>query len=153
MGDRQVTHLYPAAASYHSHSIQVVGLRLKSWWPLSQALPTLISIKLFRLSLHRASDQPQIKLETGWRWRTRQAKADSREVRAVILAADRGALVSVMEEARRHTIEAIRVFVELDVRRESELVRLNAAEAILSQDGATCSGISGRWQFCEQKTE
>ena len=42
-------------------------------------------------------------------------------------------LVSVMEEARRHTTEAIRVLVELMSGANSESVRLNAAEAILSR--------------------
>jgi len=43
------------------------------------------------------------------------------------------ALVSVMEEARKHTLEAIRVLVELMCGANSESVRLNAAEAILSR--------------------
>ena len=43
------------------------------------------------------------------------------------------ALVSVMEEARKHTLEAIRVLVELMCAANSESVRLNAAEAILSR--------------------
>ena len=43
------------------------------------------------------------------------------------------ALVSVMEEARKHTLDAIRVLVELMCGANSESVRLNAAEAILSR--------------------
>jgi hypothetical protein len=43
------------------------------------------------------------------------------------------ALVSVMEEARKHTLEAIDVLVELMCGANSESVRLNAAEAILSR--------------------
>jgi hypothetical protein len=39
------------------------------------------------------------------------------------------ALVSVMEEARKHTLDAIRVLSELMNRAKSESVRLNAAEA------------------------
>jgi len=43
------------------------------------------------------------------------------------------ALASVMHEARRHTIEAIRVQLKLMRTAESESVRLSAAEAILSR--------------------
>jgi hypothetical protein len=43
------------------------------------------------------------------------------------------ALVDVMSEARRHTFEAIRVLLRLMRTAESEAVRLNAAEAILSR--------------------
>jgi hypothetical protein len=43
------------------------------------------------------------------------------------------ALVSVMEEARKHTLDAIRVLSELMLGANSESVRLNAAEAILSR--------------------
>jgi hypothetical protein len=43
------------------------------------------------------------------------------------------ALVSVMEEARLHTLDAIRVLSDLMNRAKSESVRLNAAEAILSR--------------------
>ena len=42
------------------------------------------------------------------------------------------ALVSVMEEARKHTLEAICILAELTRAANSESVRLNAAEAILS---------------------
>ena len=38
-----------------------------------------------------------------------------------------------MEEARKHTLDAIRVLVDLMCRANSESVRLNAAEAILSR--------------------
>jgi hypothetical protein len=38
-----------------------------------------------------------------------------------------------MEEARKHTIDAIRVLVELMCGANSESVRLNAAEALLSR--------------------
>jgi hypothetical protein len=43
------------------------------------------------------------------------------------------ALVSVMEEARRHKTEAIQVLVELMSGANSESVRLNAAEAVLNR--------------------
>ena len=43
------------------------------------------------------------------------------------------ALVSVMQEARKHTLDAIHVLSELMRGAKSELVRLNAAEAILSR--------------------
>jgi hypothetical protein len=43
------------------------------------------------------------------------------------------ALISVMEEARKHTLEAIGVLSELMRGANSESVRLNAAEAILSR--------------------
>jgi hypothetical protein len=43
------------------------------------------------------------------------------------------ALASVMHEARRHTFEALRVELKLMRSAESESVRLNAAEAILSR--------------------
>ena len=43
------------------------------------------------------------------------------------------ALVSVMEEARKHTLEAICILAELMRAANSESVRLNAAEAILSR--------------------
>jgi hypothetical protein len=43
------------------------------------------------------------------------------------------ALVSVMAEARLHTLDAIRVLSELMNRAKSESVRLNAAEVILSR--------------------
>jgi hypothetical protein len=43
------------------------------------------------------------------------------------------ALVSVMEEARKHTLEAIHTLVELMCGATSESVRLNAAEAVLSR--------------------
>ena len=43
------------------------------------------------------------------------------------------ALVSVMQEARLHTLDAIRVLSELMHKAKSESVRLNAAEAILSR--------------------
>jgi hypothetical protein len=43
------------------------------------------------------------------------------------------ALVSVMEEARKHTLDAMRVLSELMRVAKSESVRLNAAEAILSR--------------------
>jgi hypothetical protein len=43
------------------------------------------------------------------------------------------ALASVMHEARRHTFEALRVLLKLMRTAESESVRLNAAEAILSR--------------------
>lgn len=43
------------------------------------------------------------------------------------------ALASVMYEARRHTFEALRVLLKLMRTAESELVRLNAAEAVLSR--------------------
>jgi hypothetical protein len=43
------------------------------------------------------------------------------------------ALASVMHEARRHTLEALRVLLKLMRDAESESVRLNAAEAILSR--------------------
>lgn len=42
------------------------------------------------------------------------------------------ALVSVMEEARKHTLEAICILAELMRAANSKSVRLNAAEAILS---------------------
>jgi hypothetical protein len=43
------------------------------------------------------------------------------------------ALANVMHEARRHTLEALRVLLKLMRTAESESVRLNAAEAILSR--------------------
>jgi hypothetical protein len=43
------------------------------------------------------------------------------------------ALASVMHEARRHTLEAIRVLLKLMRTAKSESVRLAAAEAILSR--------------------
>ena len=43
------------------------------------------------------------------------------------------ALVSVMQEARLHTLDAIRVLSELMHKAKSVSVRLNAAEAILSR--------------------
>ena len=43
------------------------------------------------------------------------------------------ALAGVMEEARKHTLDAIRVLSELMCGAKSESVRLNAAEAILSR--------------------
>jgi glutamate synthase domain-containing protein 1 len=43
------------------------------------------------------------------------------------------ALASVMHEARRHTLEALRVLLKLMRTAESESVKLNAAEAILSR--------------------
>jgi Family of unknown function (DUF5681) len=43
------------------------------------------------------------------------------------------ALASVMQEARGHTLEALRVLLKLMRSAESESVRLNAAEAILSR--------------------
>jgi hypothetical protein len=43
------------------------------------------------------------------------------------------ALVSVMEEARKHTLDAIRVLSELMRGAKSDSVKLNAAEAILSR--------------------
>jgi Family of unknown function (DUF5681) len=43
------------------------------------------------------------------------------------------ALVNVMEEARKHTLEAIHTLVELMCGATSESVRLNAAEAVLSR--------------------
>jgi hypothetical protein len=43
------------------------------------------------------------------------------------------ALASVMHEARRHTLEALKVLLKLMRTAESESVRLNAAEAILSR--------------------
>jgi hypothetical protein len=43
------------------------------------------------------------------------------------------ALASVMQEARRHTWEALRVLLKLMRTAESESVKLNAAEAILSR--------------------
>jgi hypothetical protein len=43
------------------------------------------------------------------------------------------ALASVMHEARRHTFEALRMLLKLMRTAESESVRLNAAEAILSR--------------------
>jgi hypothetical protein len=43
------------------------------------------------------------------------------------------ALVGVMHEARRHTLEALRTLVKLMRSAESESVRLNAAEALLSR--------------------
>jgi hypothetical protein len=43
------------------------------------------------------------------------------------------ALAGVMDEARRHTFEAIRVLLKLMRSAESESVRLSAAEAILSR--------------------
>jgi Family of unknown function (DUF5681) len=43
------------------------------------------------------------------------------------------ALVSVMEEARKHTLDAIRVLSDLMHRGRTDSVRLNAAEAILSR--------------------
>ena len=43
------------------------------------------------------------------------------------------ALVSVMEEARKHTLEAICTLSELMRSANSESVRLNAAEAILNR--------------------
>src|SRR6478672_3448540 len=43
-----------------------------------------ISFNLIGLSLHRTSDGLQIKLEAGWRWPTRRAKADLRRGGAVI---------------------------------------------------------------------
>jgi len=43
------------------------------------------------------------------------------------------ALASVMHEARRHTLEAIKVLLKLMRTAESESVRLNAAEAIISR--------------------
>jgi hypothetical protein len=43
------------------------------------------------------------------------------------------ALVSVMEEARKHTLDAMRVLSELMRVAKSESVRLNAAEAIRSR--------------------
>jgi hypothetical protein len=42
-------------------------------------------------------------------------------------------LASVMHEARRHTLEALRVLSRLMRSAESESVRLNAAEAILNR--------------------
>ena len=42
-------------------------------------------------------------------------------------------LASVMHEARRHTLEAIRILTKLMRTADSESVRLNAAEAILSR--------------------
>jgi hypothetical protein len=60
------------------------------------------------------------------------------------------ALVSVMEDARRHTLEAIGVLVELMCAANSESVRLNAAEAVLSRGwGRPIQSVSGRRQFCE----
>jgi hypothetical protein len=43
------------------------------------------------------------------------------------------ALASVMHQARRHTLEAIRTLLKLMRTAESESVRLSAAEAILSR--------------------
>ena len=43
------------------------------------------------------------------------------------------ALASVMHEARRYTLEALKVLLKLMRTAESESVRLNAAEAILSR--------------------
>lgn len=43
------------------------------------------------------------------------------------------ALANVMSEARRHTPEALKTLVKLMRTAESETVRLNAAEAILSR--------------------
>jgi hypothetical protein len=43
------------------------------------------------------------------------------------------ALASVMHEARRHTLEALRVLLKLMRSAKSESVRLSAAEAILSR--------------------
>jgi uncharacterized protein DUF5681 len=43
------------------------------------------------------------------------------------------ALVSVMEEARKHTFDALRVLSELMCVAKSESVRLNAAEAMLNR--------------------
>jgi hypothetical protein len=43
------------------------------------------------------------------------------------------ALISVMEEARKHTLEAIGVLVQLMCAANSESVRLNAAEAVLNR--------------------
>jgi Family of unknown function (DUF5681) len=43
------------------------------------------------------------------------------------------ALANVMHEARRHTPEALKTLVKLMRAAESETVRLNAAEAILSR--------------------
>jgi hypothetical protein len=59
-----------------------------------------------------------------------------------------------MEEARKHTMEAIHTLVELICGATSESVRLNAAEAVLSRGmGPSCSGVSGGWQFRQQKAE
>jgi Family of unknown function (DUF5681) len=60
------------------------------------------------------------------------------------------ALVSVMEEARKHTLEAI-CTLELMRSANSESVRLNAAEAILSRGWGDAMGrtdllLSGSWR-------
>ena len=52
-----------------------------------------ISIKLHRLSLHRTSDELQIKSEAGWQWPIRRERADLRRDAAVIRAAARTRLL------------------------------------------------------------
>jgi hypothetical protein len=62
------------------------------------------------------------------------------------------ALVSVMEEARKHTLDAIRVLSELMNKAKSESVRLNAADAILSRGwGRPVQAFQVDSQFANRK--
>ena len=66
-------------------------------------------------------------------WQIRQVAAVSIKVGTAIQAVGPRQLASVMHEARRYTFEAIRTLAELMRTAESESVRLNAAEAVLSR--------------------
>jgi hypothetical protein len=70
---------------------------------------------------------------TSLTWQIRQVAAVSIKVGAAIQAVGPRQLASVMHEARRYTFEAIRTLAELMRTAESESVRLNAAEAVLSR--------------------
>ena len=62
------------------------------------------------------------------------------------------ALASVMHESRRHTLEALRVLLKLMRTAESEAVRLNAAEAILSRGwGRPIQALQVDGQFVTKK--
>jgi hypothetical protein len=60
--------------------------------------------------------------------------------------------VSVLEEARKHTLDAMRVLSELMQRAKSDSVRLNAAEAILSRGwGRPVQAFQVDGQFANRK--
>ena len=62
------------------------------------------------------------------------------------------ALVSVMEEARKYTLDAMRVLSELMHRGKTDSVRLNAAEAILSRGwGRPVQAFQVDGQFANRK--
>jgi hypothetical protein len=62
------------------------------------------------------------------------------------------ALVSVMEEARKHTLEAICTLSELMRSANSESVRLNAAEAILNRGwGRSVQAFQVDGNFADRK--